>query len=291
MSRVKKLFVFLFLFSFPACAYAAGLSGTNYSQPASIFGAAGGSAFSTSYAGVSSAGEQPVGSTSSINYSANAGGIAVIGMAAEPGSPTISNFRIDGRNVVNNDYIKASGILTANITDETSVDIAASSVEVDGTYTTFNSFTGSSTFDAATGDLTFAFSGLSTGGHTIGINAVDDAGNANFVQYTLTVDTGALKASGVFIFPNPFDPSAGSASIAYRLNNDGNTSIYIFNAVGHLVYKQTYLSGAEGAHVGYNEVTWNGVANTGSTVGNDIYFLRVVHSGKVIGKCKIAVIK
>jgi len=265
--------------------------GINYSQPGSVIGVGGGETASGNYSGLNNVGDPAAGKTIGIEYTGLAGGIAVLAQTAMPGSPIVSNFRIEGRSIVDNDYIKAAGTLTARITDETAVDTNLSSVEVNGAYTAFSALTGTSSYDAATGDLIFSFGGLSDGSHVIGIRAIDNYGNVNHVRRAVQVDAGALKASGVFIYPNPFNPKVGTARIAYRLTNDGVTSVYIFNALGQLVYKQGYASGAEGGHVGYNEVDWSGAANTGAMVANDVYFLRVVSDGKVIGKCKIAVIK
>lgn len=270
---------------------AAGMTGVSYTQPGSVIGVGGGDTSSGNYSGLNTIGDPAAGKTIGIDYIDLAGGIAILAQTAMPGSPVISNFRIEGRRIVDNDYIKAAGTLTASVTDETAVDINLSSVEVDGAYTAFSALTGTSTYDAATGSLTFAFSGLPDGSHILGIRAIDNYGNVNHVRRVVQVDAGTLKAAGVFIYPNPFNPRVGTARIAYRLTNDGVTSVYIFNAVGQLVYKQSYASGAEGGRVGYNEVDWSGAANSGAIVANDIYFLRVVSDGRVIGKCKIAVIK
>ncbi|MBU1026138.1 MAG: T9SS type A sorting domain-containing protein [Candidatus Margulisbacteria bacterium] len=274
----------------PIAAFA-GISGTVYKIPISELGAGGGSSSSSSYSSFSGMSGSPVGATSSSSYEGIAGGVAVIGFAAAPGSPVISNFLVDGKSIIDNDYVKASGTLTATVTDETSIDTNLSSVEVDGAYTKFSALTGTSTYSATTGALTYAFSSLASGNHTIGINAVDGDGNNTFLQYTVKVDTTGITATQVLIYPNPFNPNSGTGRIAYNLTNDAATSIYIFNAIGQLVYKQSYAAGAAGGQVGYNEVSWAGKSTSGDLVGNDIYFVRVVSDGKVIGKCKIAILK
>ncbi len=269
---------------------AAAISGTVYKIPISAIGASGGLTSSASFSASSGASGSPVGTTTSSSYTGYAGAmaaIAIISFSGGPGSPVISNYSIDGKTIIDNDYVKASGTLTATVTDETSIDTNLSSVEVDGTYTKFSALT----YAATTGALSYAFSSLTTGNHTIGINAVDGDGNATFLQYTVKVDSSGIKATQVLIYPNPFDPNSGTGTIAYHLNNDAATSVYIFNAIGQLVYKQSYAAAAVGGQVGYNEVTWTGKSTSGDLLGNDIYFIRVVSDGKVIGKCKIAILK
>lgn len=203
-------------------------------------------------------------------------------------SPIISTVKIDGRLVVSGDYIRKDAILTAVVTDETSLSLPLSSVEIDGTSYPFSNLGVNSTFEAI--NLTFRFA-LSAGTHEIKINGVDSSQNKKTITYSLVVDESSLKATGVLLNPNPFNPSSGPAKIGYQLSKEGDTSIFIFDTLGQLVYRKNYLSGSEGAHVGYNEVDWDGKSNSGEYLSNDAYFLRVVSANKAIGRTKIAIIR
>jgi len=271
-------------------AQAASLSG-NYNLPVSIIGAGGGSNSSTNFTGTGIAGGPPGGKTTSPNYINIGGGAGSILIAADAGKPVILNFKIDGKTIVNGDYIKKDGTLTATVTDETGIDTNLSSVEVGGDFTTFRSLTGASTYDASTGGLTFKLNIATDGDHIISIHAVDVSGNSRTVSRTVKVDTSELKAVSVFMYPNPFNPNTGAGVIAYQLNKEAETSVYIFNAIGQLIYRRNYIAGSSGAQVGYNEVPWDGRSDFGEIVGNDVYFLRVVSGGKPVGRTKIAVIK
>ncbi len=277
------------LFLLPAVAFAA--SSTNYSSPMSIVGAGGGNSSSSNYSGTSAVGASAVGKSVSANYIGISGGLGFSIYSGDTTPPVISNTQMDGKSLVSHDYIKKDGTLTATVTDETAIDIAASSVEVDGVAVTFANLTGSSSYNAATGALSYKLNITADGDHSISIRAVDTSGNTTIISQSLKVDTGDLKATSVYMYPNPFNPNHGAGVIAYQLSKDGDTSIYIFNMIGRLVYKRSFASGQAGAQAGYNEVSWDGKSDFGETLGNDIYFLRIVSGGKPIGRTKIAVIK
>ncbi|MFA4967456.1 MAG: T9SS type A sorting domain-containing protein [Candidatus Margulisiibacteriota bacterium] len=102
-----------------------------------------------------------------------------------------------------------------------------------------------------------------------------------------------LKVSGaVLCYKNPFNPSVGeSTNITYTLSNNADISIYIYNIIGQLIKKINRSSGTAGGSAGYNEVPWTGRSDFNEIVGNDVYFVKVVSGGNVLGKCKLAVLK
>ncbi|HTY13197.1 MAG TPA: hypothetical protein VMD02_03300 [Candidatus Omnitrophota bacterium] len=279
------------LFLLLAAGAVLAMSSANYYSPMSIVGAGGGNSVSASYANTSAIGAAAVGKSVSASYIGISGGLGITVYSGDLIPPMISNAKIDGKTTIANDYIKSDGTLTALVTDETAIDLNASSVEVDGTGTTFAALTGSSSYNATTGVLTFKFNLTTNGNHSYSIRAVDSSGNTTIAAQTVKTDTGDLKATSVYMYPNPFNPNNGAGAIAYQLSKDGDTSIYIFNSVGQLIYKRSYVAGQPGAQAGYNEVAWDGKSDFGTVLGNDIYFLRVVSGGKPIGRTKIAVIK
>ena len=158
----------------------------------------------------------------------------------------------------------------------------------------FNALSGSCTYDAATAQLTFCpASPYVNGTHTLRIIARNDSGNASSSTITFTVNSNGVTLIGgsAFNYPNPYDPSTGNTEIGYRLSKDTKITIYLFNSVGQRIWKREYSSGSEGGHAGYNFVLWDGKSDFGETVGNGIYFLRIVSGGSVVGRGKIAVIK
>jgi hypothetical protein len=267
------------------------MNSANYGISTSGVGAASGSLSSASYSGSGGAGLGAVGRTSSTSYSGVSGSGGTGFLAADAAPPVISDLKIDSSGIVNGDLIKSDGTLTALVTDNIGIDTSKSSVEVDGIFTAFSSLASPSTYNAATGALSFKLAISSSGNHVIEINAVDTSNNVTAVSRSVKTDSGDLAASAVMFYPNPFNPNNAAGVIAYQLNKDSDVSVYIFNAIGRIIYKKNYLSGTTGGETGYNEVGWDGKDASGAVVGNDLYFVRLVSGGKVIGKTKIAVIK
>jgi len=91
--------------------------------------------------------------------------------------------------------------------------------------------------------------------------------------------------------PNPFNPDNGSGVIWYYLDADNETSIYLFDLSGTVVWKATYPSGAVGGKAGANSITYDGKTLWGDILGNGVYIYKVVQGNKSVGGGKIAVIK
>ncbi|OGC07475.1 hypothetical protein A2230_03045 [candidate division WOR-1 bacterium RIFOXYA2_FULL_36_21] len=92
--------------------------------------------------------------------------------------------------------------------------------------------------------------------------------------------------------PNPFNPKTQNETfIYYNLSNNFQTSLYILNISGELVYKQTFQSGQNGGKAGENLVTWNGHDPFGATVGNGVYLYKITSNNKILGSGRIIVIR
>ncbi|MFA5103749.1 MAG: hypothetical protein WC527_01015 [Candidatus Margulisiibacteriota bacterium] len=267
------------------------MTSASYSISTSGVGAANGNLSSSSYSGCGGAGSGAVGTTSSTNYSGISGPYGAVFLATGTTPPVVSDLKIDSMAIIDGDLIKGDGTLTATVTDNIGVDTSKSSVEVDGVFTNFSALTSPSTYEAATGALSYKLNISSSGDHTVKIHAVDTNNNATTVSRSVKTNSGDLAAVAVRFYPNPFNPNSAAGVIAYQLNKDSDVSIYIFNAIGQLIYRSNCSSGTAGGHIGYNEVAWDGKDDFGAIVGNDIYFVRIISAGKVIGKTKIAVIK
>ncbi len=135
---------------------------------------------------------------------------------------------------------------------------------------------------------------LTDGTHSLEVLAIDAQSNRTTVEASyLSVQSAAgIAVQGTPLnYPNPFDPSTSSTSISYILSKASTTTIAIYNLAGGAIWKNTYASGAEGGRAGYNEITWNGKASDGSTVGNGIYIYLIMGDGKVLGRGKLGVFK
>jgi len=210
--------------------------------------------------------------------------------------PVISDFKIDGKavgvEVRDGDYIDADAELTATVTDDVAVDAAASEVGADTSLVAFNQLTGSSSYDAASGALTYVFSNLADGDHTVKITAFDSSGKSTEESIAVKV-TSVLKAVGLLVYPNPYNPDAGDLRIEYQLTQklDAPIEIFVFNQINQLTYRRTVQPDTDGGKVGHNTIYWDGVDNFSAKLSPGIYFLKIASGTKLLGKHKIAVLR
>ncbi|NQU16707.1 MAG: hypothetical protein HQ564_01470 [Candidatus Saganbacteria bacterium] len=289
----------LILFSLSGPAFAA--SGTMYlSSPEQLFGG-GGKTEGSSYTSTTSIGNTSIGTAEGTSYSISLGFLAAsISYATSESSasvtidsPGISSLKFDGRTIADNEYVSSDVTITATVSDlASSINTAISSVEIDSTVTSLANLSGDSSYNATTSLLTYkSATALTTGTHTFTIYARNNAGELTSQTTTFKVESGNLLANTVLAFPNPYNPNNGNLEITYNLSKDSTVSVYIFNTLGQLIWKQDYLSGAAGGYAGYNSVNWDGVNGFGQAISNDVYLCRIVSEGNAIGKCKIAVLR
>jgi len=102
-----------------------------------------------------------------------------------------------------------------------------------------------------------------------------------------------VAAGGLARFgPNPYNPSSGQNAVFwYWLNEDKETSIFVFDAQGGLIWRQVYPAGSMGGQSGVNAVVWNGKNNFGEVLENGIYLYRIAQGNKSIYKGKLIILK
>ncbi|OGC36821.1 hypothetical protein A3J90_03105 [candidate division WOR-1 bacterium RIFOXYC2_FULL_37_10] len=151
------------------------------------------------------------------------------------------------------------------------------------------------TLDISSSGVTFITGETVTTTQTDANNNTSEFSNTKEVAITSFVSTPPtleLPSNNLFKFgPNPYNPNNGSARIWYWLSSSADTTIYIMNMNGVLVWKNTYLSGTNGGQAGENNVEFNGKNSWGDTLGNGAYLFKVVQGGRVVGGGKIAVIR
>jgi|GEM_PF-1315632 flagellar hook assembly protein FlgD len=98
---------------------------------------------------------------------------------------------------------------------------------------------------------------------------------------TVTVESGTvLDKSIIRNFPNPFNPVEGVTTIEYYLESDSSVSFKLYSFSGQLVWSKQFGAGSfPGGRQGYNPVAWNGITDSGMTVGAGLYTLKVDVSG------------
>jgi len=213
--------------------------------------------------------------------------------------PVISEVKFDGSGYVSGDTIRTTPVISAKMTDTGGVGgiyINNLKITVDSTLYTYASFDATTdSYNSTTGVFTFKVKNtLATGTHNVKIEISDYLGNWGTYEATnLNVNdsSGSVSMDGIPLnYPNPFNTAKGPTTISYRLTVDSDIIVYVFDVRGVLIRKSTYSSGSMGGKAGYNEITWDGKDDFGSTVGNGIYPYRIVAGGRVLGRGKIAVL-
>lgn len=292
MKRLCPLAVFLAFLIMPTLA-------ANTNSLEGILTAAG-SVGATSYYSYSGL-EGAAGSSTSSNYANYLGQIyatptaqtSTAVAAADTTAPTIANVQFDGATILAGDYVDSSAVITAIVSDSaSSIDLSQSSVKVDTASTAFSSLSGDSSYNATTCQLTYKISSLASGDHTLTLAAYDAAGNSVSTSLSFKTESGGAGISGTVLnYPNPFNPNTQTTQIGYELTKDAMVTIYLFNVLGQRIWQRDFAAGADGGRAGYNKVTWDGYSDFGVMAANDVYLCRIISDGKVIGKCKIAVLK
>ncbi|MBU1767978.1 MAG: IPT/TIG domain-containing protein, partial [Candidatus Omnitrophica bacterium] len=91
------------------------------------------------------------------------------------------------------------------------------------------------------------------------------------------------------VYPNPFNPLAGSVKIQVSVTEMTAVDLYLYDMVGRMVYQET----ARVLPIGTSEIEWNGRDYTGLVAGDGVYLVRIIRSDtkELLFKGKILVIK
>jgi len=145
---------------------------------------------------------------------------------------------------------------------------------------------------------TWESAGLS-GNYTLRLTAYNQAGSAATTSEIVAIKSEAPTKEiepqpGLpltFALPNPFDrQSASEVALVYNLQGNFNTTIYLFDLNGNLIWRRTYGAGENGGKSGANNPGWNGQNLYGEGVPNGVYFYQITSDRQVIGRGKIIVL-
>ncbi len=133
-------------------------------------------------------------------------------------------------------------------------------------------------------------SGVVSGG-----NYVSSVGLASMIFTPLLPVNGGYPRVATFEgdalgYPNPFNPEIESITIAYKMGEDAEVKVYIFDISGRVVRTLRASSSARGAD-GYSRVSWDGTSGFNGTVANGVYLVYIVSEGKTVAKTKIMVVR
>lgn len=92
--------------------------------------------------------------------------------------------------------------------------------------------------------------------------------------------------------PSPFNPLfTQPLLISYKLNDDADIQVYIYNMYGELIWRRAYTAGSAGARAGTNNVIWDGRDASGNLANAGVYLYQIISRSKIIGKGKFACLK
>ena len=187
--------------------------------------------------------------------------------------PTIASVKQDGNPLIAGDLLALRPEITASVTDnESGVNPTTIRIYVDGTAVSNGTGPGGyyDSYDAASGLLTYAFkSDISSGSHSLKIEAKDMAANLGTLELAgLQVDS-TFRIANVLNYPNPFG-EAGT-SLSYQLTQPADVTIKIFTIRGQLIKTLTAGRGADGGLTGFNKLPWDGRDSGGASIPNGVY--------------------
>ena len=97
-----------------------------------------------------------------------------------------------------------------------------------------------------------------------------------------------------FSLPNPFIRTGTGATsevvLYYNLKGNFNTTIYLFDLNGNLIWRKLFLAGDNGGKAGDNSPPWDGKTLFGEAVANGVYVYQVTTGSSVIAKGKVIVL-
>ena len=130
------------------------------------------------------------------------------------------------------------------------------------------------------GELTYQFSGLSTGEHNLSIKAWDNANNSSMLSADVRVSAQReLLLTEVMNYPNPFTQVT---NFYYRLSSDADkVEVKIFTLAGRLIRQIPFASAQAG--INYSTV-WDGRDQEGDAVATGVYIYKITAEGTLNGK-------
>jgi hypothetical protein len=139
---------------------------------------------------------------------------------------------------------------------------------------TVNSTSQPDIYDAASGSVTYTYTGSSlTPGRTYRLTVTaTDSGTDNYSDMVdFTVYGGAI--ADLVPYPSPFDPAIQPITFRYILNKAATVTMNIYDRSGRLVRN---IVDNDARSAGINEETWAGINYTGEGLANGVYFCEVV---------------
>ena len=192
--------------------------------------------------------------------------------------PIINAF-LNDRNFRTGDVVNENFKLIADLFDESGINTTGTighklEATIDGDenhkYDLTNFYNSDTSYKS--GSLSYDFTGVAVGKHTLKLKAWDTYNNSSEVMLDFNVITGGgLQVINVFNYPNPFK---GSTAFTFQHNYPGTISarIKVYTVAGRMI-KQIDIPSTNDKFV---YVPWDGKDADGETLGNGIYIYKLV---------------
>jgi hypothetical protein len=211
--------------------------------------------------------------------------------------PNINAF-LDTRNFRSGDVVNENFKLIADMFDESGINTTGTighkiEAVIDNDeshkYDLTNFYNSDTSYKS--GSLSYDFSGIALGRHSMRIRAWDTYNNSSQVTIDFNVvSSGALQVMNVYNFPNPFKDGT---AFTFQHNYPGLISarIKVYTVAGRMIKQIDQPLTSEK----FVNIPWNGKDADGETLGNGIYIYKLVvttDDGKTITNTgKLAVLK
>jgi PKD repeat protein len=207
-------------------------------------------------------------------------------------TPFISKLTQDNDHFVDGDYMSSTPSFSFQILDDGSgIDVATLDVTIEPGTVAGPVVIGLGSPDLAFDTVSYAVNvslsaPLVPGRQMMTVRVADYVGNIATANSAFQVG-GVLQLEDVVVFPNP---THGPAEFTFKLTQDANVSIQIYDLSGNLVRKMMQIA----CKAGYNALPWNGWSDGYGVLASGAYIYEVVaknEGGSVRSIEKMAVLR
>ncbi|MFH1826216.1 MAG: hypothetical protein ABH823_02870 [bacterium] len=120
------------------------------------------------------------------------------------------------------------------------------------------------------------------------VKIINPDGKSGLLSEGFKVQSPALQVTEpmvVKIEAHPQVPTVKAASISYKLSQDAEISVHVYNIRGERIWSYTAPAGTPGGQAGINQVVWDGLTAFKTIAGAGVYIIHV--TGKENGQIRI----
>lgn len=208
-------------------------------------------------------------------------------------NPEISYIKVDGKELIDGDYVQRLPVITAGLSDSGVQDSGVATWQIkiiEDESMIIQSHSGNGGLATNSIEASFTLTQpLTEGRYAVTVKVYDGAGGFAESQSPTFQVSESFKIREALNAPNPFNPHNQSTYIQYQLTSSAVVDLYIYTISGERIWYRRCESETEGGRAGFNSVEWNGVNDFHETVANGVYVVYIV--AKADGKTASAKVK